>query len=79
MKYDSESWHVYVQDESGHDYIIPLDLKDEWIELSDEIERLSIDDRNRWDLENQFEKKFREYRLGMSIHFFKFKDPQEIY
>lgn len=56
---------IYVtQDDCGHWYIIPYKLKDEFIGY---ISQISDNDED-YELQNEFEEKFGEYRTGGDIN-----------
>lgn len=64
---EKELKRVYItQDDSGHDYVIPYELKDEFNELINKM--ASIFEADAYDLQDEFEDKFGEYATRGDIN-----------
>ncbi|TWP23152.1 hypothetical protein ETU10_08635 [Apibacter muscae] len=64
----SEYMQILIEsDESGHDYIFPISLKDQWEVLKKRIENTEEYSDDWYDAIDDFSDVFEQYRLGGAI------------
>ncbi len=64
---EKELKRVYItQDDDGHNYIIPYELKDEFSEMVDNMTKVHGEDM--YELQDDFEKTFGQYATGGDIN-----------
>ena len=64
--------YFFSRDSDSHWYMIPLELKDKWLEMT-----LNDIDWDDYDKQEEFERLFGEYRTGGGINF-SFENPIKI-
>ena len=70
----SEQRFYFTKDDSGHDYLVPLELKEDWRKMFEDCYK----DRTgmNYDAIEKFEEKFGAMRIGESISRYSFTDPR---
>lgn len=64
--------YFFDQDESSHWYMLPIELKEKWVEMT------TNDIGDDYDKQEEFQDLFNEYMLGGGINNISFENPNKL-
>ena len=71
-----EKRFYFDSDDDGHDYLVPLEMRDLFREMLEDCFGHTWGDDDYYASQNRFEEKFGKMRIGMSTRFYSFTNPE---